>query len=503
MTTTADGSGTPAVAMTPDTPGTPATPSTPDIDNAAADLPTDPAAGVPPAVHTDAGRPSATLALPGWLAPAFAILAIATLAALPFGLSAGGLSLTEAVDGYYVQTSVLFAVLGAVILAKRPGHVVGWILVATGAFDTITRLVDLYLLFTLGEFVSRVESGAVAPPSFEEYPVPLSVVALLGWTWVPSLTALAVALPLYFPDGRLLSPRWKGLAVFGAVATVLLSVDQALFDLIDIPDVISTLAYLLVGLAMLASLVPLVVRYRRSRGEERQQLKWVFVGLGFSIPLLALGIIGYNFGIGGYASIAPFIILPVTITVAVLRYRLYDIDVVINKTVVFVVLAGFITAVYAGIVVGLGRLLPIGQDNLGLAIVATALVAVAFEPVRVRVQHWANRLVYGTRATPYEALAAMTSRIGEAADPGAVLGEAARLLADGTGAGRAVVWVAQEGYLVARATAGDSLADPAPVPLAGAERADLPDLPGADLARAVRQDGQLVGALSLTKRPGG
>lgn len=502
MTTTADGSGvralagTPASADTPAVPGSRATQGTPGTDSA----PSDEAGGAQWSTDAaDAEPPAATLPLPGWLAPAFAILAIATLAALPFALSVGGLSLTDAVDGYYIQTSVLFAVLGAVILARRPGHVVGWILVATGAFDTITRLVDLYLLFTLGELVSKVESGTVAPPSFEEFPVPLTVVALFGWTWVPSLTALAIALPLYFPDGRLLSPRWKGLAIFGAVATVLLSVDQALLDLVDIPDVISTLAYLLVGLSMLASLVPLVLRYRRSRGEERQQLKWVFLGLGFSIPLLALAIVGYNFGIGGYFSIAPFIILPVTITVAVLRYRLYDIDLVINKTVVFVVLGGFITGVYAVIVVGLGRLLPIGEGNLGLAIAATALVAVAFEPVRVRVQHWVNRLVYGRRATPYEALAAMTSRIGDSTDSDSVLAEAARLLAEGTGAGQAVIWVAQEGLLMPRATAGDLAVDPAPVRLLDGQ---LPALPGVDLAQAVRHDGQLVGALTLTKRPG-
>jgi len=459
---------------------------------------TAPATGPEDADAAAAERPDATLRLPGWLAIAFAIVAVATLVALPFALAAGGLSMTEAVDGYYVQTSVLFAVLGAVILAKRPGHVVGWILVATGALDTITRMVDVYLLFSLGQVVGDVERGT-ATATFDEFPAQLTVIALFGWTWVPSLTALAIALPLYFPDGRLLSPRWRGVAIFGMAATVLLSVPAAVADVIEVPAYILVAASLLVGVAMLVSLVPLALRFRHSRGTQRQQLKWVYFGLAISIPLLALGVVGYNFGIGGYFSIAPFVILPVTITVAVLRYRLYDIDIVINKTLVFVVLAAFITGVYAVIVAGLGRLLPIGEGNLGLAIAATALVAVAFEPVRVRVQHWANRLVYGSRATPYEALAMMTARIGESADQGHLLAEAARLLAEGTGASQAVIWIVHEGHLVPRGTAGDSSGDPEPVPLLDG---GLPRLPDTDLARAVRQDGQLVGALSLRKRPG-
>ena len=453
----------------------------------------------PTAASTAAAeRPDATLPLPGWLATGLAIASVATLLTLPFALSAGGLSLTEAVDGYYVQTSVLFAVLGAVILAKRPGHVIGWILVATGAFDTITRLVDLYLLFSLGEVVREVQRGTVTP-TFDDFPAQLTAITLFGWTWVPSLTALAIALPLFFPDGRLLSTRWRGVAIFGAIATALLSAPAAVADVIEVPDVIMVTASVLVGLAMLLSLVPLALRFRHSRGTERQQLKWVYFGLAISIPLLVLGVVGYNFGIGGYFSIAPFVILPVTITIAVLRYRLYDIDLVINKTVVFVVLAAFITGVYAVIVVGLGQLLPIGEGNLGLAIAATAVVAVAFEPVRVRVQHWANRLVYGRRATPYEALAAMTARLGDSTDPGAALAEAARLLAEGTGAGQAVIWVAQEGLLVPRASAGQAGLGPEPVARSGPE---LPALPETDLAQAVRYEGQLVGALSLTKRPG-
>jgi hypothetical protein len=98
--------------------------------------------------------------------------------------------------------------------------------------------------------------------------------------------------------------------------------------------------------------------------------------------------------------------IPAACAVAILKYRLYDIDVVISKTVVYAVLAAFITAVYVLLVVGVGALAGVGgRPSLGLSILATAVVAVAFQPVRERVQRLANRLVYGRRATPYEALA--------------------------------------------------------------------------------------------------
>src|SRR5205085_3311845 len=138
-----------------------------------------------------------------------------------------------------------------------------------------------------------------------------------------------------------------------------------------------------------------------------------------------------------------FVFIPLAIGVAVLKYRLYDIEIVINKTFVFGALAAFITAVYVGIVVGIGALLGQGasKPNLGLSIVATAVVAVAFQPVRARVQRLANRLVYGKRATPYEVLSEFSSRMANAYASEDLLARMARILAEGTGARTAVVWL--------------------------------------------------------------
>ena len=137
-----------------------------------------------------------------------------------------------------------------------------------------------------------------------------------------------------------------------------------------------------------------------------------------------------------FIVLVPFV--PVAAGIAIMKYRLYDIDVVISKTIVYGLLAAFITAVYVLVVVGIGSLgsgsLHAGsQPSLGLSILATAVVAVAFQPVRERVQHLANRLVFGKRATPYEALSDFAGRMGGTYAADDVLPRMARVLAEGTG----------------------------------------------------------------------
>ena len=402
-----------------------------------------------------------------------------------------------------VQVST--AVVGAVVASRLPRNAIGWILLGMGVGLGVSASGTAY--GSLGILTTR------GPLPLDEWAVWIG-----EWLFVPVVYGGVAALLLLFPDGRFLSRRWRVLGIASAVIVACATAVDAFVpgpmedvDAIDNPagatgwladaitsvqGVVDVLALPVFGCAIAA----LVVRFRRSTGTERQQLKWISVSLvfvGVSLGLTAgapvLGEATF------FLALFSLAVMPVATGVAMLRYRLYDIDVVINKSVVLVVLVGFITAVYAVIVVGLGSLLPVGDGNLGLAIVATALVAVVFEPVRLRVQHGANRLVYGRRASPYETLAAMTEKIGDSVDPGDALGEAARLLAEGTGAAQAVVWVARDGVLTARATAGDDGGDPVPVALDGGE---LPTLVGVALVEPVRHEGKLVGALSLAKRPG-
>lgn len=400
-------------------------------------------------------------------------------------------------------TLVLIAVIGAVVASKRPRNPIGWIFGAIAFFLGLnTLLAHVYWAI------------ALADPAATGLPF---VAWLFSWVWIGATLPALTLLPLYFPTGRPPGARWRWVerAVFLAAPALFVGTAFIPGPIEETPEVDNPYAFEgplgatfvvfgwvgfgLMLLSMVASVASLVVRFRHAQDVERQQIKWVATAFIMFIILFVAPIDNVAGDDIGFLSIlVGLLVVAAAVAVSILRYRLYDIDVVINKAVVFAVLAAFITAVYAGVVVGLGRLLPVDQDDLGLAILATALVAVAFEPVRARVQHLANRLVYGRRATPYEALAAMTGRLGDSSDPDSALSEAARLLAEGTGAAQAVLWVTREGVLVPRATAGDETQGPAPLEFRGDE---LPVLEGA-LMQPVRHEGELVGALSLSKRPG-
>ena len=433
----------------------------------------------------DPGSVELVLPLPNGLAYGTAVLAVVATVLLPFAFAAGDLSFDEVMSGYYAQSAALFSVLGSLILWRRPGHLIGWTLVAIGGFDFLTRVPDLYELFGLAD-----RNG---------YP-PLSTIELLAWMWVPTVAGIIIWLPQLVPDGRLLSRRWRPLAWFGAVATVFLSV-VFLIDPDGYPPLVGV-AFLVFALAGLASVVPLVLRYRRSTGAERQQLKWVFYGLAISVPMLVLGTSGFFYGAAGAIwAVPPLVVIPVTITVAVLRYRLYDIDVVISRTLLVAGLAGFITVTYVAIVVGIGSLVGRGDEpNLILSIAATALVAVAFQPVRRRLQRVANRLVFGRRATPYDVLSGFATRVGVAeASPETLVG-LAELMSDGTGAQPARVWLRVGSHLRSAATwppGSEALDQTLEASLDAA--AALPD---ADLAVPVQEADELLGVLTIAKPRG-
>jgi signal transduction histidine kinase len=245
----------------------------------------------------------------------------------------------------------------------------------------------------------------------------------------------------------------------------------------------------------IASIASLFVRWRHAVGDERQQLRLlVFVAaIGFIFFWLS-GVPGPISGIGWAGFLVCALVgIPAAIAVAVLKYRLYDVDLVIRKTVVFGVLAVFITVVYVAVVVGLGSLF---SDTLILRIAATALVAVAFQPVRDRANRFANHLVYGDRATPYEVLARFGERVGETYASEDVLPRIARVIAEGTAAARSEVWLRLGDRLTLAASW--PVAEPqASFPMNGDE---LPAI-DADRVAPVRHQGELLGAIAVTKPP--
>ena len=260
---------------------------------------------------------------------------------------------------------------------------------------------------------------------------------------------------------------------------------------------------LLIPVAILLSVSSLIVRFVKSAGDERLQLKW----FATAAVLVLLTIIPAALTNSAAASVllnVALFCMNGAIALAMLKYRLYDIDIVISKALQYGALAAFITAVYAALVVGVGAAVG-NQHSVYLSALAAAIVAVAFQPVRQRAALIANRLVYGRRATPYQVLSQFAHRIGGTYADDDVLPQMARMVAAGTGARRVVVWLRVGGELRPGATAGDpgAVPDPVLVPSDGAALPGLPGLPGlpalpgCDTSVPIRYQGELLGALTI------
>ncbi|MEO7804339.1 MAG: sensor histidine kinase, partial [Actinomycetota bacterium] len=336
------------------------------------------------------------------------------------------------------------------------------------------------------------------------------VVYLLGSAiWFSSFTFLVLAL-LLFPSGRLKSRRWRPVAwtavVGGAseVASYLIrpgpmgDLGKGPINPIGIQgagmvaEILSSMV-ILVGVGAIAGIASVIMRFRGSKGEERQQYKWVAYAAGMVGAILVILISLSSFmpdwvqnSLFGLALLA----VPAATGFAVLKYRLYEIDVIINKTVVYGALAAFITLVYVGVVVGIGTLVGAGdKPNLALSLAATAIVAVAFQPVRERVQRFANKLVYGERVTPYEAITGFSHRMAESLSLDAVLPQMAEAAAKGVGGVRSRVKLILPG-------GGEQMAD-----WPGDSPGDSPDN-SFDRTLAVVHQGEQMGEISVSKSPG-
>ncbi len=414
---------------------------------------------------------------------------------------------SDVFDTFGVAAALTFPLVGGLLASRRPDNAIGWLLTATGLSFGVAVLSQAYSKYAL---VERPELllGDVA--------------AWVGtWIWIPGTVVLFVFMLLLFPQGRLPSRRWRlvawiaGLTVALGVIPVAIAAwpirGPLLLQIGDNPPAaapesfklafnLQVLAVLLTFVLGLLSAVSLVLRFRRSAGEERQQLKWFAFGGSFVVIGFILN--SPLFHIGG--RVLPVLLVPVlpgALGIAILKYRLYDIDFVINKTVVYGALAGFISAVYVGIVVGIGTFVGQGdRPNLALSILATAVVAVAFQPVRERVQRIANRLVYGVRATPYEVLSHFAERMSSTYATDDLLPQMVAILGEGTGAARAEVWLRVGGNLrrVASSPPADS-AMTAELALSGDE---ISEIPGAHRSVPVRHQRELLGALAIAKGPG-
>jgi signal transduction histidine kinase len=415
--------------------------------------------------------------------------------------------------------AVLYAALGALII-RRVHNRIGWILLCEGLGLALQTATSFYAVVGVLTYPGGLPEAKVVG-SLSEWlfvPVSLGLVYLLlvfptgvppSSRWRPVATAI-LAVAAVSLIGFLVTPRQVALPAPGGVS---LAFENPL-AIRSIPPGISTMLLgTLPGLTVLsvlllaAATVALVTRYRSGGPDLRQQIKLMAFATVLWVVLQT--VLLFSASSGNYSSpvsvvtglaiaLVVLVLIPVAITVAILKYRLYDIDVVINKTLVFGALAGFITAVYVAIVVGIGTLVGSGnKPNLGLSILATAVVAVGFEPVRERVQHFANRLVYGQRATPYEVLSDFSDRMAGTYASEEVLPKMARVIKEGTGAERAEVWLRSQDEL--RLAASWPEAESHDSHHLALNEGSLMTLDGRHRAIEVRHQGQLLGALLVAK----
>jgi signal transduction histidine kinase len=442
-----------------------------------------------------------------WLAIAIALLALAAIVLTLFALDQDktflvGNSLAS------ISAGAAFGPIGALIVRRR-GNAVGWALLGIGA--------------GLAGSILTLEYGIVSATD---------AIALPAWKWVVLaglatwfLTAGAAALLfLLFPTGTLPGPRWRVVlwaVVVGVVGSTILSavnpvqIDVTESSAVSFPNpagieslggAISVLLAVCGVLAIVAGLMciaSLVVRFRRGSSDDRARIKWFAYVAVAGILFLFVGeivstAIGCEVACGNtvYAIFSAGITLgvPVAVGAAILRHGLYDIEVVIRKTVVVAAIAVFFILVYALVVGGVGALVQT-SSNTALSFAAAAVVAVLFQPVLARARRFADYVVYGKRATPYEVLAEFSGVMGGTRSNEVVLEEMARVVGEGAGAKEAEVWLRLESMLQLAAAWPGPLPEPAP-----AERlvgADLPDLP-AEVVVPVRHHDELLGALTLS-----
>ena len=390
--------------------------------------------------------------------------------------------------------------LGVLLVIRRPENRIGWLFLLVG------------LVLGIGQF-----AGAYAAHALLVDPGSLPGGNLAGWIsnvlWPLPFSAL-VLLFLWFPTGRVPSPKWRPveiftLALFGMLEAVAVITATASWNdpftngntgggpVNTALVVLFIVAIVAVPLTILTSFASTVVRFKGSTGDERLQLKWFATAAGLTAIVFAISVpFGGDSGVFSILTDLGLAFLYVAITRAILKYRLYEIDVVIGRTVVFATLVAFITVVYIGLVVGIGALVGNQRSPL-LSAIAAALVAVAFQPVRLRARRFANRLVYGKRATPYEVLTDFTARASETYSTEDVLPRTARILADGVGATQARVWL-RVGSELRPAASWPSNGLVEPVPITDAERFTFPDR---ERAFPVRYAGELLGAISVITPP--
>ena len=315
-----------------------------------------------------------------------------------------------------------FALVGAFVLWRRPGHGFGLAVLAAGAMSGFTYGTDEYARYS-------VSTGGDLPGT-------LFAAWFQNWTWfLPIGLTLTFGL-LLFPTGRLPSRRWRPIAWAAAIAlttfTLLLMTNPEDLDgfrklpnptgvpAADTVVWIVPVAFGVIVLSAILSVASLFVRFARARGDERQQLKWVLYGAAVAIVvLLAMPVVPFDMSERAADQLfgVCFSLLPASFAVAMLRYRLYDVDVVINRTLVYALLSAVLAGVYVGLVFAFQALLAPLTSESDLAIAASTLaVAGLFRPARSRVQAFIDKRFYRRKVDAQRTLDEFTGDLRDEVD---------------------------------------------------------------------------------------
>jgi signal transduction histidine kinase len=415
-------------------------------------------------------------------------------------------------QAFFVVVFVSIMFVGILIVSRQPSNLIGWIFINAAALASVGFVAGEYALYTLKTSPGSLPGGEWA--------------AWLGnIVWIPALFPLISFVPILFPDGRPSSRRWRIVAwaalvvlALGTLTTAFMpgKIDDPRYDVTNplgiesaksILNAITGWLFIFLAIVAVAGLVGLLLRYRRASGDDRQRYKWFVYGVavfivGFFLQTILADALNVDSALANAIFDLALLGVPIGTGFAILRHQLFDVDVVINRTIVVGALAAFVTVVYVGLVVGLGALLLGSEAGAGslLTILAAVVIAVAFQPVRAWAQRLANRLVFGKRATPYEVLSDFSDRLGGGGvDQERLLPEIARTVGQGIGATSAFVWLKVGPELQGAGSWPEQAEAPPPLALSNGE---VPPVPGADGVYPVRHEGELLGALSFTKPRG-
>ncbi len=366
--------------------------------------------------------------------------------------------------------AVGLAVLGTLVVVRGDSRRYGWLLLATGVSAGAIGFAAEYSVY------AALADGAS---------LPFTIVA--GWVqdlWMVTWWLGFLLLPAWFPDGRVVAPRWRRpvqitAAAWAALIVVFMLAQRPLTNaflevddppanptgLLPVPEMAVNIPWLVLTLvSVVVGMGSVVTRWRHADGEVRLQLKWVLYAFGIVLAVAAVELVnqalvsgvGIDLGLTwpiSLLSALTMVGLVVALGLAVLRFRLYDVDLVINRTIVYGALTAIIVVAYVLAVVGIGAWLPV--DHLLLSLVTTGVVAVAFAPLRTVLQRGVNRLMFGQRDDPYAVLSEMGRLLSRSGAPDQTLQTLAETVATTLKLPGVAIELEQDGAWQTRATLGE------------------------------------------------